>query len=371
MRLGINGWRLHGRLTGVGRYLQNVIGRWTREAVGDRFEEVTLYTPRALDRKRIGLPDHVRERVLPSDASMLVWENTRLAATADDDVVFHPSYSRPLYARGRTVVVTYDATSQLHPELFPVSVRLFYNRLYGWSARRATAVITMTETARDEIADCWDVDRERIEVIRLAPAEVFRPMEDRSLAVKLSARLTGGQAPFFLFVGKLSGRRNIPVLMEGFAAFKHRAGAPHRLVMVGPATGEAWVGELAERHTVSADVVRGRYVTDDELNLLYNAATALIMPSTYETISFPVMEAQATGTPVVCVDTPGARENAGGAALFVSRMAAPELAEALARLVSDERLRGDLARRGLAHSRTLSWPRCSTETLDALARAAS
>ncbi len=371
MRLGINGWRLHGRLTGVGRYLQNVIGRWTRDVVGDRFEEVTLYTPRALDRKRIGLPDHFRERVLPSDAPMLVWENTRLAAIADDDVVFHPSYSRPLISRGRTVVVTYDATSQLYPELFPVSVRLFYNRLYGWSARRATAVITMTETARNEIADCWDVDRDKIEVIRLAPAEVFHPLEDRPRATEFAAGMVGEEAPFFLFVGKLSGRRNIPVLMEGFAGFKRRTGASHRLVMVGPATGEAWIGELAERHGVSGDVVRGRYVTDDELNLLYNAATALIMPSTYETISFPVMEAQATGTPVVCVDTPGARENAGGAALFVSRMAAPELAEALARLASDESLRADLAARGLAHSRTFSWPRSATETLDVLARAAS
>lgn len=371
MRLGINGWRLHGRLTGVGRYLQNVIGRWTPEAVGERFEEVTLYTPRALDRERIGLPDHFRERVLPSEASMLVWENTRLAPIADDDVVFHPSYSRPLFARGRTVVVTYDATTQLHPELFPLSVRFFYNRLYGWSARRATAVITMTDTARDEIVDCWGVDRDRIEVIRLAPAEVFHPLEDRSRAAEFAARLIGEPAPFFLFVGKLSGRRNIPVLMEGFAGFKRRGGSAHRLVMVGPTTGQAWIGELAERHGVSAAVIRGRYVTDDELNLLYNAATALIMPSTYETISFPVMEAQATGTPVVCVDTPGARENAGGAALFVSRMAAPELAEALGRLASDEALKADLAARGLVHSRTFSWPRCSSQTLDVLARAAS
>lgn len=371
MRLGINGWRLHGRLTGVGRYLQNVIGRWTREVVGDRFDEVTIYTPRALDRERIGLPDHFQERVLRSDAPMLVWENTRLAATADDDVMFHPSYSRPVYARGRTVVVTYDATSRLHPELFPVSVRIFYNRLYGWSARHATSVITMTDTARDEIAACWGADRDRIEVVRLAPAEVFRPLKDRSAAIESAARLTGGDAPFFLFVGKLSGRRNIPVLLEGFATFKRRTGLAYRLVMVGPATGESWVGELADRHGVGADLVRGRYVTDDELNLLYNAAIALIMPSTYETISFPVMEAQATGTPVVCVDTPGARENAGEAALFVPRMTAPELAEALVRLASDAPLRADLGERGLAHSRTLSWPRCSRETLDVLARAAS
>ena len=371
MRLGINGWRLHGRLTGVGRYLQNVIGGWTRDVVGERFEEVTLYTPRALDRERIGLPDHFRERVLSSRAPMLVWENTRLAPIADDDVVFHPSYSRPVWARGSTVVVTYDATTHLHPELFPVSVRLFYNRLYGWSARKATSVITMTETARDEIAECWGVDRDKIEVVRLAPAEVFRPLEDRSREVEFATCLIGEPAPYFLFVGKLSGRRNIPVLIEGFASFRRRTGTSHRLVMVGPATGQPWIGELAERHGVGTAVVRGRYVTDDELNLLYNAATALVMPSTYETISFPVMEAQATGTPVVCVDTPGARENAGGAALFLSRMAAFGLAEALSRLASDEPLRADLAARGLAHSRTFSWPRCSTQTLDVLARAAS
>lgn len=370
MRLGINGWRLHGQRTGVARYLQNVVRRWDRDLVGDRFGEVNLYTPRPLDRERLDLPGNIRERVLGSDAPMLVWENTRLAAAADDDVVFHPSYSRPLLARGRTVVVSYDAATHLHPELFPVSVRLFYDRLYGWSARRATLVVTMTGAARDEIADCWQVDRRRIEVVRLAPAEVFRPLPDRRPAASFAARLIGVDVPFFLFVGKLSGRRSIPVLLEGFAGFR-RGSAPHRLVMVGPGTDEAWIGELAERHGVGAALVRGSYVTDEELNLLYNAATALVMPSVYETISFPVMEAQATGTPVVCVDTPGTRENTGGAALFVPRMAADVLAEALTRVAGDERLRGDLAARGLAHSRELSWSRCSAETLDVLARAAS
>ena len=369
LRLGINGWRIHGQRTGVGRYLLNVVRHWTREAVGDRFAEVTIYTARPIDRAEVPLPDNVREVVLRSDRPMLVWENLRLGPAATDDVLFCPSYSRPLRARGRTVVATADAVSVLHPELFPPAVRLFYNPLYGWSARHATRVVAATEASRQDIARGWGVPLDKIRAVPLAPAEVFRPLDDPAAVAQARARHVGGGAPFFLFVGKLSGRRSLPPLLEAFAELK-RAGSPHKLLLVGLNPRQIDVARLTTELDVADHVKHAGYVTDEELVALYNAAEAFVMPSVYETVSLPVMEAQAAGTPVVCIDTPGMRELTGGAAVLVPRLAKQPLFEAMAGLAADPGRRRRLSAEGRANAGRYSWPRCAAETLEVLHEAA-
>lgn len=369
LRLGINGWRIHGQRTGVGRYLLNVVRHWTREAVGDRFAEVTIYTARPLDRAEVPLPDNVREVVLRSDRPMLVWENLLLGPAATDDVLFCPSYSRPLRARGRTVVATADAVSVLHPELFPPAVRVFYNPLYGWSARHATRVVAATEASRQDIGRGWGVPLEKIRAVPLAPAEVFRPIDDRATVAQARARHVGADAPFFLFVGKLSGRRSLPPLLEAFAQLK-RAGSPHKLLLVGLNPRQVDLARLTSGLGVQEDVKHAGYVTDAELAALYNAAEAFVMPSVYETVSLPVMEAQASGTPVICIDTPGMREVTGAAALLVPRLEKQPLAEAMATLAGDPERRRRLAADGLVNARRYSWRRCAAETLEILHEAA-
>src|SRR2546425_1236426 len=126
MRLGINGWRIHGQRTGVGRYLLNVVKNWTPQLVGERFKEITLYSQQPLDPVEVPLPANIRCKLVPSGEPMLVWENLRMAPKVDEDIIFCPSYTRPLCVRAKTVVVTHDATQKLHPELFSRSTRAFY-----------------------------------------------------------------------------------------------------------------------------------------------------------------------------------------------------------------------------------------------------
>lgn len=371
MKLGINGWRIHGQRTGVGRYLLNVVKNWTPEIVAGRFDEVDFYTPEPIDRSEIPLPENLRERVLSSNRPMIVWENFRLAPVADDDVVFHPSFSRPLIARGKTVVVTHDAVQQIYPELFPKSVRLFYNRLYGWSARHATLVITDSEAARQDIARVWRVPLSRIRVVYLAPDEVFKPLPpDDERVLEARQRITGSSEPFFLFVGKMSGRRNIPLFLEAFAEFKRHTKLPHRLLLVGLNIHDLNISKMLGELGIAQSVLPSGYISDEDLNLIYNAAEALISPSIYETVCLPVMEAQATGTPVVCIDTAGMREVTGGAAFLIPKFEATIMSGALERLAGDANLRRELSEDGLANAQRFSWGKCSTETLSVLEEAA-
>lgn len=373
--LGIDGWRLGGQRTGVGRYLHELLCHWGPEHLAGRFDDVVVYTPRPLDPAVVELPSGFRSRVLRPDARMLVWDNLVFGPRARHDVVFSPSFSRPLVARGRTVVTIHEATYRLHPELHPrrgrfSSTRL-YLALYGWSGRHAAAVIASSDAAKADIVAGYRVHPDRIRVVRLAPSPVFHEVRDEACLAAARRRLAGGDVPFFLHVGKLSPIRNVPAVIEAFGRIKRRGRLPHRLLLVGRDELGVDVEGIAAAHGVGGDVVRTGFLGDDQLVLLYNAASALVLPYAYQTVSLPPLEAMACGTPVITVGTDGMRDATGGAAHYVSRPDPGELADALVAVATDETHARSLAALGRAYVAGLSWRRAADETLDVLAEVAA
>jgi glycosyltransferase involved in cell wall biosynthesis len=371
MRLAVNGWRTQGARTGIARYLLNLVRRWTPECVGERFEGITFYCGHDADPDELGLPANVEIRRLLSGRPMLVWENTRFATAAAEDVAFHPSFSVPLVRRGRAVVTTHDMVSELHPELFPSRQRMFYNRLYRWSATHATLVITDSNAARTDIVSHWGIPEERVRVVYLAPDDIFGPHHDDRAVAAARDRLLGGSAPYLLFVGKFSGRRNVPVLLEAYAELRRRQpGLAHKLVMVGQNMQGFDVAALARSLRMEDGLVHHEHVSDEDLAMLYRGAEAYVTPSVYETTSLPVLEAQISGAPVVTIDTVGMREVTGEAALLIPRLGVRELADAMESLMTDRTLRARLAEEGARSVARFTWDRAATATLDILAEAA-
>jgi glycosyltransferase involved in cell wall biosynthesis len=369
VRLGVNGWRIHGPRTGVFRYLDNVVRHWTPEALAGRFDEVTFYTPRPLDGlEGVSFPDGIRPRVVGPHWRMIPWENLRMAPAADDDVTWHPSYSRPLFTRGRSVVTVHDAIHEAHPELFPRG-HAFYRHLYRAGARRATLVLTNSEAGKRDIVRYMGVEAGKVRVVLLAPADHFRIAPPADLADDVVRRHVGEGVPFFLFVGKLSGRRSIPLLLEGFADLKRRTRLPHRLLLVGSNVHDLDLPGMTRRLGLGDAVVHPGRLGDPDLHALYDRTTALVSPGVHETMCLPVMEAQAAGAAVVCADPVGTLEFTGGHAVALPEPTAEALGEALRRIAEDVSLREDLKVRGRLHSARFSWERTSRETLDVLAEA--
>jgi len=374
VRLGIDGWRINGRRTGVGRYLLNIVRHWGADAIASRFDEIVFYSPVPIDRGDLPLPPNVRVRVLRPNTSLLVWENLRFGPSANEDVIFCPSFTRPIVARGRTVVTIFEATLKLYPHLFPrsswLSVPAAYLRLIEWSAHHAQLVLASSETARQDVARAYRVPAEKIRVVALAPPDDFAPQRDASRAGELRRKYLGADRPYFLFVGKVTPRRNVPMLIEAFAQLKARHHVPHALFIVGLDTTGVGVMELAAAAGVRDDVVHVPYAPDEDLMGIYNAATAFVMPHSYESVSLTVLEALATGTPVVTSDAPGMIEATGGHAIHLGQVDGERLVEAMAQLAGDAALRTRLAEEGLRYVKRFSWRRTALETLDVLAGAA-
>lgn len=369
MRLGVNGWRILGHHTGVGRYLYNILRYWTPENVDGRFSELTLYTPLPYPMAEKPLPPEIHNRVLRPAWRMLIWENLRLGPTAGDDLTYHPSFSIPLWRRGRSVVVIHEVIHELYPHLFPASVRLFYKHLYRWSARHATLIISGSEASKQDVARQMKISPDKIRVVPMAAADFFHCQPEAAVLAAVRSKYLDPETPFFLFVGKLSGRRSLPLLLGGFAAFKKQTGLPHKLVVVGLNIHKVNVAQLIEELGISGEVIYPGFISDEDLNALYHLATGLISPALYEPICLPVMEAQAAGAPVICSDSPGMREATGGQAMLLPKPEVEEMAKAITRLAQDEELCRRLSQDGREHARQFSWERSSKETLNVLAEA--
>jgi glycosyltransferase involved in cell wall biosynthesis len=232
-------------------------------------------------------------------------------------------------------------------------------------------VITATETARHDVAQAYRVPEGKIRVVPLAPADVFRRELRSGEAAEIVTRFLGSDRPYLLFLGKLTARRNAPLLVEAFAELKRRSDLPESLLVVGLNTTGVDLPALAAHHGIADSFRYVDHVSDDDLGPLVACAKAFVMPYAYEALSLTALEAQAAGTAVVTVDAPGLREQTGGHALFVERAALEELVDGMKRILDDEGLRARLEREGREHAEQFTWERCSLETLDALSEAAS
>lgn len=375
MRLGINGWRIHGHRTGVGRYLLNTVRCWSREFARGTFAEARFYSHLPLDRNEVPLPDWISHKQLGPAMRMLLWENLRLGPAADVDVLFCPSFSRPRLTRAKTVVTVYEATLALYPQYFPRNHFFarpdLYIPIYRWSARNATLVLTTTQAAKNDIIKAFGVPEERIRMAPLAPAPEFVPVRDAAALRSIREKYFGEDVPYFLFVGKLTPRRNVPMLMEAFARIKEKHKLPHKLLVAGINTTGIDLPGHARSLGISSHFVHTGYVPNEDLLLLYNASDCFVLPYSYEALSLTTMEAQAVGVPVITTDVPGLRETTGGHALLLPEAAVEPLAEAMLRIAEDRELHGRLSVDGLEFVKEFTWERTARATLATLWEAAN
>ncbi|MDR1989516.1 MAG: glycosyltransferase family 4 protein, partial [Acidobacteriaceae bacterium] len=309
MRIAIDARELTGRATGVGRCLAGVLGEW-QHMPDAAAHEFLLYThgdlPDSLDRHRFAV------RTIAGSGGTR-WEQRDLPrAVAQDraDVLFSPAYTTPLLTEIPRVVMVHDVSFAAHPEWFHWREGTRRRILSRQSARRARAVITVSEFSKEEIIKYFGTPAERIHVIYNG---VTAPPVDPSAR---RATHEVRQPRRILYAGSIFNRRHVPDLLLGFGLLAQRH--PNvELDLVGDDRSfppEDIAGLVA---SVADPRVRWhQYVPDAELARLYGGADAFAFLSEYEGFGLTPLEAASVGIPPLVLDTPVAREVCGNAALF-------------------------------------------------------
>jgi glycosyltransferase involved in cell wall biosynthesis len=257
----------------------------------------------------------------------------RLLRRLGADLV-HTQYVLPLRAPCPGVITVHDLSFAREPGLMSRKDRLVFRKLVPRAVRRAARILTVSERTRADLVELYGVAPDRVVVTPNGVDPAFQPSD------------TVSQGSYVLAVGAIQKRKNQLAALEAAAA----VGLP--LVVAGPEKDRALAEELRRRGAR----VEG-YVTTERLAELYRGAACLVQSSRFEGFGLPLVEAMASGTPVVAVREPALQEVAGDAAVLVGDV---DLAQGIRTALAD---RQRLVAAGLERARAFSWRAAAERTL--------
>ena len=367
MRIAVQASDLdHSRIDGTRVYVKELLKRFGALAPEARF---LLYHKNTFNPLLVP-PEHPNYAIqtLPFP---IAWMQTRFAwelFQTRPDKLFLPIQAAPAFLPKKMEVTAtiHDLAFKRYPETFPKKHLWKLNFLLDIVVRRADKLIAVSEsTKRDLLHFFPHLPEEKIRVIHHGfDAEFF--------GMKLSSEdllqaLTGydlQSTTYALYVGALQPRKNLVRLIEAFDIAKQKV-PDLKLVLAGePAWLSKEILEAKEESPYRDDIILMGRVTFEDLRALYQGARCFVFPSLYEGFGLPLLEAFASGVPVLTADNSSLREVAGEGALYCDATQTEEMAEKLVRLWEEKQLREELVRKGEDRLKAFSWDKCAKETLE-------
>lgn len=353
VKVGIDARALLAPRTGIGVYTEQIARGLASEAGID----VTLFAPREID-VRGGFPGGAVRSRSGRHPFGTVWVQTHLAralASERCDVLLSAVTIAPARIDIPYVPVVHDLTPLTHPEWHRRKTIAAFLPWIERTLERSERIIAVSRATAADLARRFPETRGRIVVIEHGVDPRFSPAGSPAEAEAVRREHTLGR-PFILYFGTLEPRKNVGALVAACERlWRERPGRPDLLL----AGSGGWKSEpLTDR--IARSPFRDRihrigWVPAEAAPAILRAAEAFCYPSHEEGFGLPVLEAMASGTPVVTSTAAALLEVAGDAALSAPATDAARIAESLARLLDDPALRRDRIARGLARASRFRW----------------
>ena len=360
MRIGFDVSHIQVRRAGIGRYSAEVL-RALIAAQGDA--EIVLHgwsysldlawlaslAERNVTLRVLRLPGHIRR---------WYWDTCRRPPvdrlTGPLDVFQSCDPFLPPLGGVRGVCTVHDCCQRRYPQFFRKGIHRREKALER-SLARAAAVIVPSEQTRDDVIELYHTAPEKIRVMRPPLSSAFHVQtgDDATRDRPAVNAITGGR-PSMLFVGTLEPRKNIVRLIRAYEIAVRGMEEKIDLVLAGK---PGWMCQdvlSALRESPAREWVRyAGYLSDAQTSSLYRMARFFVYPSIFEGFGYPVLEAMASGTPVITSNTSSLAEIAGGAAELVDPLDVDALAHAMVRVADDDARRRELSAAGLERAASL------------------
>jgi len=369
LRLAVNAVPLRSSLTDVRQYV-----RYLMEAVEARGDEEIRYFygthwGRRLIASPVGAVDSAKrfvKRTVPHP--YFIMRTAQRPIFAVGLLAFRPQvYHEPNYVsfpfRGPIVLTVHDLSFVHFPELQPRDRVKHLERYLVSALATAAHIITDSEAVRSEAITHFGLNPGRVTAIHLGVGSEFAPRE-RSECAEALARYHLRYREYVLAVGTLEPRKNLGATIQAFAALPDRLRRRTPLVVAGQ---RGWLSEEIDRLIRRAEAAGWLrflgYVPQADLPNIYAGAHLFVYPSRYEGFGLPVVEAMASGAPVITSSVSCLPEVASNAAELVHPDDEDGLRATLVRLLEDESRSAELRSLGLARAKQFTWQRCAEETV--------
>jgi glycosyltransferase involved in cell wall biosynthesis len=287
---------------------------------------------------------------------------------------FEPFFlALPIYQRYKTVVTVHDLTPILFPKAFPRGIKGEIKwQMQKHALKRANAVITDSNSSKNDIIKLTGIKEDKINVVYLAAGEKFRKLEIGNWKLEIKKRYNLPDR-FVLYVGDVTWNKNLPRILDAVI----EARVP--IVLVGKNLvsedydrNNPWNNDLNRIQEIinnqksknSEQITRLGFIPDEDLVAIYNLATAFVMPSIYEGFGLPILEAMACGCPVITSKESSLGEVAGNSAFFVDAYDYKSIASAIKEVFNNKTLQNELSEKGIDQAKKFSWKKTAEDTLE-------
>ena len=350
--------------TGIGHYTLNLIRHLSRIDTQNKYN---LYCRRRLlSRKKI-LPDlpganfrHMVNFLGLPDKWFL----------RGPDVYHSSSYDILPPGRVKKVITVHDLIPKVSQATsrnwHPNQVVKEFDRLIKTVLAKADKIIVTSNNTKKDLLEYYSYDSERIAVIPMGVNQLFKPalVQQKDILYKNLKLRYNIPASFLLYIGTIEPRKNIKCLIKAYNLLKQDKDTAPQLVICGM---KGWMYEdvfsLVKDLNLEQDVIFTGYVLDEDIRIFYKLARVFIYPSLYEGFGLPLLEAMASGTPVVTTESGALAEVAGQAALLADTARPEPLVRCISRVLEDSRLAKDLVAKGLQRAKEFTWEKTANKTL--------
>jgi glycosyltransferase involved in cell wall biosynthesis len=303
----------------------------------------------------------------------LAWEQSGLPLVAQQveaAVIHSPHYSMPLRPNKPVVVTVHDLTFFTEPDAHSPVIATFYKAAIRTSARRATRLIVPSKATRDELVRVLAADPTRIDVAYHGVDHTLfhRPTETQLRQV--SDRLGLHGRSYVAYLGTLEPRKNVPALINGWAAVAEQMADPPALVLAGASGWSEEVDEAVAGVPAHLHLVRPGYLHFSDLPGFFGGALVVAFPSTGEGFGLPALEAMACGAPVLTTHRTALPE-VGGDAVAYTEPDPDSIKTALQALLADPERRTALGEAGYSRAMEFTWAFSAEAHMISYERAAS
>ncbi|TWI66068.1 alpha-1,3-rhamnosyl/mannosyltransferase [Desulfobotulus alkaliphilus] len=294
------------------------------------------------------------------------WQNLRTGkclARLRADIYHEPSFISVPF-KGNSILTIHDLSHIRYPETHPAARVRWLNKKLSQCIAKASAVLTISECIRKELLLSGLVSKESlVHVTPLGYDTGFCPRSEGETKECLE-NLGLSWRQFILSVATLEPRKNLDRLLEAYLSLPEKTVKELPLVLAG-AHGWKNRGLIQKTEQVKKPwrVIVTGYLSAPEIKNLMASAAVFAYPSLYEGFGLPVLEAMASGTPVLTSNRGALAELAENAALLVTPEDTYAIAEGLETLLSSEKIRTELHGKGLERASCFSWKQCARTTL--------
>jgi glycosyltransferase involved in cell wall biosynthesis len=370
MKIVLNGLPAVYPISGVGRYtielgkaLESLLGKGEIFWFGKNLSSNRFDDSDSLDSPLIRRTQYFFRKMLRKIPGWTMpihsWRNQRFKSYIQKirPSLYHETNYTPFsFGEGPTLINLYDLSFIRHPEWHPKDRVKHLEKYCLKQLSKANAIITISEFSKKEIIHLLNIDPTKIHITYPGVNSDFSPEGKRM--ERLPDR-------YILFLGNLEPRKNLPVLLTAYQSLPRNLRDRNSLVLAGT---RAWQTNKLEKkiHLLQKDekIILTGYVPQAMLPNLYRGASLFVYPSFYEGFGLPVLEAMASGVPVITSKTTSLPEVVGDAGVLVNPYDADELKEAMIKVLEDPKIRREMSEKGPERAKLFSWEKCAKETIE-------